>query len=94
MNIYQFPVTCDICGGEGMGTYRTAGAAWDTRSTITHIDPRVCRDNLDRERRRVERERREWLRTLEPWTAPDFKREQQRLADLGRRIQEQKARVA
>lgn len=54
MKIHTFPLTCDVCGGDGHGTIQTAGAAWDRRSTIVHTDPRVCRDYLDRERRRLE----------------------------------------
>ena len=54
MNPYQFKVTCDVCGGEGVGTIRTSAAAWDARSTIAHTDPRVCRDELARRRREID----------------------------------------
>lgn len=46
MRIHQFPVSCTVCGGEGVGTIQTAGAAWDPRNEIRHQDPRVCADNL------------------------------------------------
>jgi len=56
MNPFQYPVTCDVCGGEGVGTVRTAGAAWMEGSFISHTDPRVCAENL--RLKRLEREKR------------------------------------
>lgn len=55
MNPYQFPVTCDVCGGEGVGTIQTAGAAWLADSQIRHRDPRVCAENLRQQRKELER---------------------------------------
>jgi hypothetical protein len=52
MNPYQWPVTCSICGEEGVGTYRTAGEAWISGSIIFHKDPRVCRENIEARERR------------------------------------------
>lgn len=46
MNIYQFPTTCDVCGGNGKGTIRTATASWDPYNEVRHKNPRVCADNL------------------------------------------------
>lgn len=68
MNPYTFPVTCDTCGGEGMGTIQAAGAAWVRGSFVTHSDPRVCRDVLAAK----ERERKKHLRTPPPsdWAVP------------------------
>lgn len=56
MNPYQFPVTCDVCGGEGVGTSRTNAAAWDARSTIVHTNPADCRYYLDKKRRELEKQ--------------------------------------
>lgn len=55
MNPYVFTVTCDVCGGEGAATPRTAAYAWDAYSTISHADPRVCRDVLNSKRRELEK---------------------------------------
>lgn len=61
MNPYTFPVTCDICGGEGVGNVRTAAAAWDARSEIRHTDPAVCAMYLERRKRELdEREKNLW----------------------------------
>lgn len=57
MRIYTFPVMCDVCGGDGVGTIQTAGTAWDARNTIRHRDPAVCADVLRAERRRLEQTR-------------------------------------
>lgn len=54
MNIHQFPGVCDICGGEGMGTIRTAGAMWDRNSEVRHNDPRICASNLARRARELD----------------------------------------
>jgi len=43
-----FEVTCDICGGTGLGSIRTTGASWDTNKQIVHNNPEVCRDVLAR----------------------------------------------
>lgn len=53
MNPYVYTATCDICGGPGGATPRTAAAAWDAYSTISHRDPRVCRDYLERLKREI-----------------------------------------
>jgi hypothetical protein len=50
MNPFQYECTCDVCGGTGLGTARTAAAGWLTGSVITHRDPRVCIANLRRQR--------------------------------------------
>lgn len=83
MNIYTFPVTCDVCGGEGVGTLRMSAASWLRDSTIVHTDPRVCRDYLELERKRVEQERRELLRRMQPIPLLDIKAEHKKLDDLG-----------
>jgi hypothetical protein len=93
MNPYQFPVTCEVCGGEGMGTFRTAGAAWRRGSFITHNNPAVCRDNLDRERRKMEEQRREWARSLKPIKRLNIKEEQRRLDNLRADIDRLKRQV-
>lgn len=54
MNLYPFRVTCHICGGEGVGSPKTAAAEWIAGKEIIHIDPRVCRDNLAAQRERDE----------------------------------------
>lgn len=63
MNPYWFTVIREVCGGGGAGTLETAGAQWKLGrhrwSTVQHRDPRVCADNLARERRCLERERAE-----------------------------------
>lgn len=73
MNPYRFPVTCDVCGGEGVGMARTAAAAWHASSVISHRDPRVCQDNLRLLREKAERDAAE-LAALraerDRWTAP------------------------
>lgn len=55
MNPFQFPVTCTVCGGEGMGTAETAGASWFADTEIHHSDPRVCASNLRKKKRDLER---------------------------------------
>jgi hypothetical protein len=57
MKDYEFPVTCDVCGGEGVGSIQTAAAAWQTRYRIVHNDPDVCRYNLERMREKLEKQK-------------------------------------
>lgn len=54
MRIHTFPVTCDICGGDGMGTIQTAAAQWDTRCEVRHTDPAVCAVVLREECRKLD----------------------------------------
>ena len=49
-------LTCDICGGEGVGTFRTASAAWDARATIAHRDPRTCEEEIRYRKRREQQD--------------------------------------
>lgn len=58
-NPYIFTVECDVCGGEAAADIETAGAAWRPGTTITHRDPSICRDVIERRKRREERERKE-----------------------------------
>ncbi len=58
MNPYQFPVTCEVCGEEAMGTIQTSAAAWQG-ATIYHRDPRVCADNLAYRRESMARKEKE-----------------------------------
>lgn len=51
MNPYQMPVTCAVCGGEGMAI-PGRGHPWVDR--FTHNDPETCRDNLARQKRKIE----------------------------------------
>jgi hypothetical protein len=53
MNPYQFEVVCDLCGESGVGTQRTAAAAWMANSRIYHTDPQVCDENLKAKARRA-----------------------------------------
>jgi hypothetical protein len=46
MNIWAFPVTCDRCGGEGVGSVKTAAAEWDPDMRLLHTDRRICDANL------------------------------------------------
>ncbi len=55
MNLFQFPVTCGVCGGGGMGDHNTAAAAWIRGSFISHTDPRVCADTLRARKEELER---------------------------------------
>jgi hypothetical protein len=66
MRIHTFELICDVCGGPGMGTIQTAGAAWVRGNTITHSDPRICRDYLDRKRRELETLKRNFTATTWP----------------------------
>ena len=59
MNPYTEHVTCDICGGPGVGTPKTATAAWIVGNEIRHTDPETCAYYLSLERERLERERKE-----------------------------------
>lgn len=93
MNIYQFQLTCDVCGGPVWGTIRDAGRAWDTRWMLSHRDPRICRDYLDRERHKIEEERRQWLLSLKPMTVMDVQAEQLKLLNLQNRIEQQRREV-
>jgi hypothetical protein len=57
MKPFTMPVCCEVCGGEGLGTIETAGAAWHTGrhrySEVRHRDPRVCADVLARRAREL-----------------------------------------
>ncbi len=55
MSAESIHVTCGVCGGEGMGTIRTASAEWTAPESVVHSDPAVCRDELARQRRELER---------------------------------------
>ncbi len=55
MRIHSFPLVCDVCGGEGVGTIRTAGAAWEPGSEIRHNNPAVCAAHLARRKRDLDR---------------------------------------
>ena len=47
MKKLMFPVTCDVCGGDGVGTLKTHLANWSLRpGVISHDDPSVCIENL------------------------------------------------
>jgi hypothetical protein len=54
VNPYRWSTTCHVCGEDGVGTFQTAAAAWDSRSRIAHRNPEVCRDVLERKRRELE----------------------------------------
>lgn len=47
----DFPWTCEVCGAsEARGaTFRQSSSAW-TGATFVHRDPRVCADNIAREK--------------------------------------------
>ena len=53
MNPYRIPVTCSVCGEEGMMHAGYAGQNW--LHEMRHSDPEVCADNLLRRRRELER---------------------------------------
>ena len=55
VNPYQFDVTCDICGGLGVGTINTAAAAWDTDAEVRHINPNDCRQYLKQRAQELEK---------------------------------------
>lgn len=46
MNPFTVPVTCDVCGGEGVATQRAALETW-YGATLRHR-PGVCAANLRR----------------------------------------------
>lgn len=46
---YQHKVTCSLCGEEGVGTSDCVVAEW-TGGFVYHQDPRVCHDNLERQK--------------------------------------------
>jgi len=50
----MFDVTCEICGGTGLGTIKTAAAAWDSNQRVSHSDPDVCRMNLARRAKQLD----------------------------------------
>lgn len=54
MKIYTMTATCDVCGGEGAATPKTAAANWMVGSFTSHSDPRVCADNLKRKKRELD----------------------------------------
>lgn len=46
---YEHPVTCAVCGGDGLADSQTASSQWTDRAeVIIHSDPSVCRDELQR----------------------------------------------
>ena len=63
---YAYPVTCDVCGGGGMGTLKTSAAGWDPTRRIRHIDPTICAENLRRQRLALERDRAEVEQRQQP----------------------------
>lgn len=50
------PITCEVCGEEGHALTGTGYKAW-LGGKFYHKDPRVCADNLRRQREKLERER-------------------------------------
>lgn len=46
MNPFIYPVVCDVCGGEGVGSAKTAAAMWSHGHIVTHDNPAVCIENL------------------------------------------------
>ena len=62
MDPFQFKVVCDVCGGKAMGTHETAAHAWIKGSRIAHTDPEVCRNNLERKRKELEKMEKEILK--------------------------------
>lgn len=67
MNPYQFEVSCSVCGESGMGTIRAAGASW--MGGAVHRDPQVCRDNLRRQREKIERDKAAMLKSQDSASA-------------------------
>lgn len=57
MNLYPFDVECGICGQVGKGDFRANAAQWF--GGAVHTNPSVCRDYLDGERQKLEKERKE-----------------------------------
>lgn len=55
MRIHSFDVECEVCGGPGVGTIRTAAAAWDPRSRVSHVDPRDCAHYLEQKKRDLDK---------------------------------------
>ena len=55
MNPYVFEVYCDVCGGPGVATPRTAAAQWIVGNVIRHTDPRVCADYLKKKKRELDK---------------------------------------
>jgi hypothetical protein len=53
MRVHVWPLNCDVCGGEGMGTADTNRAAWSAYGTVVHSNPEVCRVVIEDERRRT-----------------------------------------
>ncbi len=58
MNPYRFPLTCDICGGEGMTTPNGVVAAY-MGDEIRHSDPAICADNLARKKKELDKREKE-----------------------------------
>ena len=52
MKRYEFPVTCDICGCDGVGDINVATHAWV--GGVVHTNPDVCRENLLIMRRKLD----------------------------------------
>lgn len=65
MRTYTTTVHCDVCGCEGQGSLRTAAAAWDSNRTIRHRDPSVCAENLQRQKRELDKREKELKQQLE-----------------------------
>lgn len=55
MNAFPYDVECDVCGGPGVASSRTAAAQWF--GEIRHTDPAVCAEYLRRLRLKLEQER-------------------------------------
>ena len=50
------PVTCSICGEEGVARPNVAAREW-FGAELVHIDPQICRDNLKmKEQKRLQEE--------------------------------------
>lgn len=54
MRVHIYPLTCDICGGGGMGTSSANAAAWNLHARVVHSNPDVCRAVLEQMRRELE----------------------------------------
>jgi hypothetical protein len=59
MNPYVWETTCDICGGPGVATPRTAAAQWVRGNRVMHSDPDDCRYYLDKQREELEKQKTE-----------------------------------
>ncbi len=55
MDPHQFRVQCSVCGGDGAATVGDAADEW-LGAKLAHNDPEVCRIELSRRRREMDRE--------------------------------------